>query len=254
PRSRRRPRSLGHGPPERPPPAVATGARGSRRRGRPVLTRPVPLSPGALADRLADLLAATRPEPGAVALRVAVDGPEVAHPEQLARAVAERLPALGHGAVVVPATGFYRPASLRLEHGRTDPDARYTDWLDGGALNREVLGPLGPGGSGEYLPVLWDLDRDRAARAPRQPAPPGAVVLVAGALLQGVGLALDAVVHLRMSPSARRRHTAAEDRWALPAFDRYDDEVDPVALADAVVLADHPDKPALVLGGRWSAG
>ncbi|WP_240619478.1 uridine kinase [Blastococcus sp. TF02-8] len=189
--------------------------------------------------------------PGAAALRIGVDGPEVAEPERLARAVGERLPALGHGAVVVPATGFYRPASLRLEHGRTDPDARYTDWLDVSALNREVLGPLGPGGSGQYLPVLWDLARDRAAREPRRSAPPGAVVLVPGALLQGVGLALDVVVHLRMSPAARARRTPPEQRWALPAFDRYDDEVDPTALADAVVLADHPDKPALILGGRW---
>ncbi|TYP89946.1 uridine kinase [Blastococcus xanthinilyticus] len=183
---------------------------------------------------------------------MAVDGPELAGPEALAAAIAERLPALGRGAVVVPATGFYRPASLRLEHGRTDPDARYTDWLDAGALTREVLGPLGPGGSGVYLPVLWDLTRDRAARLPRQPAPAGAVLLLAGTMLQGLGLALDAVVHLRVSPAARRRRTAAGDAWALPAFDRYDTEVDPVALADAVVLADHPDRPALVLGGRWA--
>ncbi|WP_347057815.1 uridine kinase [Blastococcus sp. HT6-30] len=189
-------------------------------------------------------------EPGATALRVAVDGPELAAPEALAAAIAERLPALGRGAVVVPATGFYRPASLRLEHGRTDPDARYTDWLDVGALNREVLAPVGPGGSGEYLPVLWDLERDRAARAPRRPVPAGAVLLVAGALLQGVGLALDVVVHLRVAPAARRRRTPPAEAWALPAYDRYDDEVDPAALADAVVLADHADRPALVLGGR----
>ncbi|WP_346619918.1 uridine kinase [Blastococcus montanus] len=181
---------------------------------------------------------------------MAVDGPELAEPEQLAAAVAERLPALGRGTVVVPATGFYRPASLRLEHGRTDPDARYTDWLDVGALNREVLAPVGPGGSGKYLPSLWDLARDRATRAAPQPVPAGAVLLVPGALLQGVGLALDVVVHLRVAPAARRRRTPPEDAWALPAFDRYDDEVDPVALADAVVLADHPDRPALVLGGR----
>jgi hypothetical protein len=154
--------------------------------------------------------------------------------------------------VVVPAAGFYRPASLRLEHGRTDPYARYTDWLDAGALTREVLGPLGPGGSGDYLPVLWDVVRDRAARARPLPAPPGGVVLVPGALLQGIGLPFDAVVHLRMSPAARRRLTPPEQAWELPAFDRYDDEVDPVALADAVVLADHPDRPALLLAGRFS--
>ncbi|WP_218122330.1 uridine kinase [Blastococcus aurantiacus] len=183
---------------------------------------------------------------------MAVDGPELAAPEVLAGAVAELLPARGRSAVVVPADGFYRPASLRLEHGRTDPDARYTDWLDAGALTREVLAPLGPGGSGRYLPQLWDLARDRAVRADRQPGPAGGVLLVPGALLQGIGLPFDVVVHLRVGPAARRRRTPTDQAWALPAFDRYDDEVDPVALADAVVLADHPDRPALVLGGRWS--
>ena len=44
----------------------------------------------------------------------------------------------------------------------------------------------------------------------------------------------------------------ADQAWALPAYDRYDDEVDPAALADAVVLADHPDRPALVLSGRFA--
>ncbi|TFV83214.1 uridine kinase [Blastococcus sp. CT_GayMR16] len=216
------------------------------------MTRPEPLTPSALADRLAGLLAGLRPDPGAAALRVAVDGPEPAGPDALADAIAARLPALGRPAVVVPASGFYRPASLRLEHGRTDPMARYTDWLDVGALAREVLNPVGPGGSATYLPVLWDLERDRAARARPQPMPADGVLLVPGALLQGVGLAFDVVVHLRVGPAARRRLTAPEQAWELPAFDRYDDEVDPVVLADAVVLADHPDRPALVLAGRFS--
>jgi hypothetical protein len=176
----------------------------------------------------------------------------VAAPQDLADAVAERLPALGRAVAVVPAAGFLRPASLRLEHGRTDPDARYTDWLDAGALAREVLGPLGPGGSGEYLPMLWDVARDRAARVRPRPIPAGGVLLVPGALLQGVGLAFDVVVHLRVTPSARRRRTPPEQAWELPAFERYDDEVDPVALADAVVLADHAERPALVLAGRFT--
>lgn len=115
-----------------------------------------------------------------------------------------------------------------------------------------MLNPVGPGGSGSYLPVLWDLERDRAARARRRPMPADGVLLVPGSLLQGVGLAFDAVVHLRMGPAARQRLTPAAQAWELPAFGRYDDEVDPTALADAVVLADHPDRPALVLSGRFA--
>lgn len=193
---------------------------------------------------------------------MAVDGPELtgpagtpgtAGPAALAASLAELLPARSRPAVVVPAEGFYRPASLRLEHGRTDPDARYTDWLDAGALSREVLDRTGPGGTGNYLPALWDVARDRAARAGYRRAPADGVLLVPGSLLQGLGLAFDVVVHLRVGPAARRRRTPADRAWALPAFDRYDEEVNPVTLADAVVLADHADRPALVLQGRWAA-
>jgi hypothetical protein len=202
-------------------------------------------------------VAGVPPEPRAAALRVALDGPElpgapgVTGPHALAEALTDRLPSLSRPAVVVPAEGFYRPASLRLEHGRTDPDARYSDWLDAGALAREVLDRVGPQGPGEYLPALWDVERDRAARLPHRPAPAGGVVLVPGSLLQGLGLAFDVVVHLRVGPAARRRRIPADRAWELPAFDRYDDEVDPTSLADAVVLADHPDRPALVLAGRF---
>ncbi len=192
------------------------------------------------------------PLPGAAALRVGVDGPDVAAPGALAAAVADRLPARGRPAVVVPAGGFLRPASLRFEHGRTDPDARYTDWLDTGALAREVLDRVGPGGRGEYLPVLWDVGRDRAARAGYRPMPPRRVQLVPGAQQQGVGLALHVVDHLRVGPAARRRRWPRDRVWELAAFERYDEEVDPVALADAVVLADRPEHPALVLQGRFS--
>ena len=60
---------------------------------------------------------------------------------------------------------------------------------------------------------------------------------------------LTRMAHDQIAPGGGRR-TADDGQWELPAFDRYDDEVDPAALAYAVVLADHPEKPALVLAGR----
>jgi hypothetical protein len=115
-----------------------------------------------------------------------------------------------------------------------------------------VLAPVGPRGSGSYLPVLWDVERDRSARAARRTMPAGGVLLVAGPLLLGLGLPFDVALHLRVSPAARSRRTPPERVWELPAFDRYDAEVSPAELADAVVLADSPDRPALVLGPRWA--
>jgi hypothetical protein len=144
----------------------------------------------------------------------------------------------------VPTTGFLRPASIRLELGRTNPDAYYDTWFDLAALGREVLGPLKPGGTGRVLPSLWDPTTDRATRAEYVDLPPGGVLLLAGPLLLGAGLALDYAVHLLMTPAARARRTAPDQRWTLPAFDRYAAEVAPETFADAVIRIDDPDHPA----------
>jgi hypothetical protein len=208
--------------------------------------RPEPVAAGGLPDVLADLLAAG-PGDRAGALRVLVDGAAAAEPGRLADALVSPLRLRGRPAVRVDAGCFLRPASLRLEHGRTDPDAYYEDWLDAGALRREVLDPLGPGGSGRYLPSLWDAATDRATRAGYLAAPAGAVLLLDGALLLGRGLPADVAIHVRLSPAALARRTPPAQQWTLPAFDRYGAEVDPAAVADIVVRADDPRHPALTV-------
>lgn len=180
---------------------------------------------------------------------MAVDGPTVAGGAALAADLADRLRTSGRPAVHVPAAGFLRPASVRFERGRDDPDAYFDDALDLGALWREVLTPLGPGGDRRYLPSRWDRDRDRATRAPRATAPLGAVVLVEGVFLLRPQLAggFDLTVHLRLSPRARLRRVPAVDAAReLPAYDRYDAEVAPAESADLVVLWDDPARPALL--------
>ncbi|HEX3592864.1 MAG TPA: uridine kinase [Pseudonocardiaceae bacterium] len=178
-------------------------------------------------------------------VRVALDGPPPARPGALADDLIDPIRLAGRQALRVRAGDFLRPASLRFEHGKTDPGAFYDEWLDVGALAREVLSPLGHGGSGRVLPSLWDAVADRASRADYVTLPDGGVLLVDGPLLLGRGLEFDLTVHLALSPAALRRQIADDERWTLPAYERYTGEVEPERSADVVVRMDHGDRPAV---------
>jgi hypothetical protein len=203
-----------------------------------------PVSFDVLVEELADRLATQDPERW---LRVAIDGAPAASPDKLADALVDPLRVRGRPAVRITAGDFLRPASVRLEDGRTNPDAYYTGWLDEAGLRREVLDPAAPGGSGRIVTRLWDATADRAAREPYTSLPPAAVLLVSGALLLGAGLPFDVMVHLELSAAALERRTGEDLRWTLPAFARYRAEVDPASFADVVVRTDDPRRPALVL-------
>lgn len=199
-----------------------------------------PVSPDVLVEEVAQLVA---DRPGRV--RLALDGPPPARPVVLAERVAVRLRELGRAVVVVSADDFLRPASVRLEYGREDPDEFLDGWLDTGGLRREVLDPAAPDGAGRVLPRLWDAAADRAHRDRYTALPDDGVVLLAGALLLGRGLPLEVAVHLRMSAAALTRTTPPDESWTLPAYERYELERNPAAEADLLVLADHPDRPAV---------
>lgn len=140
----------------------------------------------------------------------------------------------------VPARGFWRPAGERYQHGREDWQAFRDTWLDAAALRREVLDR-----EADYLPALWDVDQDRSARCARVPLPDRAVVVVDGVFLLGLGLPADLTVHLALSPGALRRQGV--EMWQLPAFTTYDEQVRPADLADVLVRAEDPLRPAV----RW---
>jgi hypothetical protein len=70
---------------------------------------------------------------------------------------------------------------------------------------------------------------------------------VSGELLLGAGLSFDLVIHLAVSRAARKRLVPDALRWTLPAYDRYDIDVDPVGLADVVIRYDDPNRPALAV-------
>ncbi|MFF1509831.1 uridine kinase [Streptomyces sp. NPDC058326] len=201
-----------------------------------------------LAETLAGHIDAATPGDGGDWVKVGIDGPPAALGDDLARLLAEALRERGRSVHVVGTAGFLRPASLRYEYGKRDPDAYYDGWTDIKALWREVFGPLEPGGTGRVLPDLWDPARDRATRSPYVTLPPGGILVVHGPFLLGHWFPFDLTVHLRLSAAALARRT--EEAWTLPAFARYETEVDPGAAADAVVRADDPRHPAWTGIGR----
>lgn len=202
-----------------------------------------PLSPPLVVEELADRIAGHLP---GRRLAVAVDGAEAADPDAFAAALVDPLRVRGRPARHVRTADFLRPASVRFEYGRTNPEAFYGSWVDEDALRREVLDRVGPGGDGRVLPDLWDPLTDRATRSPYVDLPAGGVALVSGPLLLGGGLAFDLAAHLLLSPAALARQTPPARQWTLPAYERYATEVAPAAWADVVIRVDDPDRPAVV--------
>ncbi len=205
-------------------------------------------------ERLARTLAGhadgIEPADGGSWLRIGVDGAPAARPEEPAAHLAEALRARGRPVLTVSTGGFLRPASLRYEYGKEDPDSYADSWFDTGALWREVFRPLEAGGSGRVLPDLWNPGTDRATRSPYQVLPEGGVLILHGPLLLGHWFPFDLGIHLSLSPGALRRRTEEGEWWTLPAFARYEEEVAPAGRADVVVRADDPHHPAWTgLGG-----
>ncbi|HJQ42455.1 MAG TPA: hypothetical protein VJ831_05190 [Jatrophihabitantaceae bacterium] len=200
------------------------------------------ISPDELRRDIADRLASMRPH--GPALRVAVDGPDCATPQQFAQSLVDPLQERGRPATVLRADAFWRDASLRLEFGRTDVES-LPSWLDAAALTREVLHPLGEDGTGTYLPSLRDPETNRSTRTAPVTARPGEIVIVAGAFLLGAGLDFDMTVHLAVSAGARERLTPATEQWTLPALIAYDARERPAAVADIVIRYDDPARPAV---------
>ena len=207
------------------------------RRGRVRLITPV--TPALLVTEVADLVAA---RPGRV--RLAVDGAPPTRPRDLADAVAVELRTRGRAAVVVDAGDYLRPASLRLEYGRTDPTPSSTAGSTSAACagrcspRRRRTGRAGccrgcgmPGPTGPTA-TLRRPARRRRRRARRRPAARSRPATGPG------GAPAD-------DAAALARRLPADLAWTLPAYARYETEHAPADEADLLVLADHPDRPAV---------
>ncbi len=147
--------------------------------------------------------------------------------------------------------GFHRPRAERHRRGPSSPEGYYRDSFDHDALRRELLAPLGPGGSRLYRTRVFDDRSDEAIDEPRKTAPANAVLLFDGVFLLRRELNdlwdFRVLVEVEPDEALRRAHIRDEDLFGSPdeALRRYRnryapgqqlyfDEVDPGALADVV--------------------
>ncbi len=200
-----------------------------------------PVRPDGLVDELAARCVLGLAHP----FRVLIDGADATDPRVLAAALAQRLRTSGRPCAQVDLHDWLRPASLRLEHGHNNPDSYQHHWFDYAALRREVVEPLGPGGSGMWLPTLRDPRTDRSTRVQRVAAPSATVLLVSGPMLLGRVLPFDLTVHLHVSEATLTRRTPPEQRWTVAPLLAHERAADSDFVADVVIRADHPDRPAV---------
>src|SRR5262245_28892710 len=111
-------------------------------------------------SRIADAIAAGD--------RVAIDGPDAAGKTTLADELAELLAARGTVTVRASIDGFHRPRQERLAAGELSPRGYLEYSFDLAALRRDLLEPLGPGGSRRIVgSAMTGVATHRSRQSPR---------------------------------------------------------------------------------------
>jgi uridine kinase len=194
--------------------------------------------------------------------RVAVDGPDAAGKTTLADELASLLRWRGHETIRASLDGFHRPRPARHARGDLSPEGYYEDAFDLAALRRELLDPLGPGGTRRFRPAVFDHLADEPLEGPVRTATERAILIVDGVFLLRPELraAWDLAIFVSVGAEevvrrARLRDAelfgtadAAEARYRaryLPAQMLYRARVDPEARADLVLHNDDPERPCL---------
>jgi len=196
------------------------------------------------------------------AVRVAIDGPTAAGKTMLADELASHIEQLGRPVIRLSIDGFHHPRAHRYHRGES-PEAYYDDSFNYAAVRSHVLEPLGPDGSGVYVPAVFDFRTDSHIEAELAKAPDDAILLFDGVML--LRDELDDYwdyrihVHVETATSADRagrrdaeHHGSTESarqRYLgryMPGQKHYAKHAHPHQRADAVIVNDDPQAPQLL--------
>jgi uridine kinase len=194
--------------------------------------------------------------------RVAVDGVTASGKTTLAGELAAAVAVAGRPAVHLTMDGFHHPRAHRHRRGRTSARGYYEDAYDVAAFAREVLVPLGPGGSRRYRTAIRDLASDEPIDEAPVEAPEDAVVIVDGSFLRRPELVdlWDHRIYVDTTLEVARRRGTQRDASLFGGVARAEElydaryhaacrlylaAVDPARRATVVVENDDPAHPSL---------
>lgn len=124
---------------------------------------------------------------GAGRILVAIDGVDGSGKTTFAADLAAAL--TGRPVIVIHVDDFLNLRAVRHRRGTRSPEGFWLDTYDYTALERDVLTPLGSGGTGTYRTAATDPRRNVRVDPPPRQAPDDAVVLVEGMFLHRSELA-----------------------------------------------------------------
>ena len=134
----------------------------------------------AMLERVAEVV---RGLPSRGIVRVGIDGVDGAGKTTFADELDEVLAASGRAVIRATVDGFHHPKPVRYRLGKSSPEGFYRDSYDYAALERVLLGPLSPGGTGRFRRAIFNVDADVAVDAPEEQASPGSILLFDGIFL-----------------------------------------------------------------------
>lgn len=184
---------------------------------------------------------------------LAVDGVEGSGSAAFADDLAARLGRDGHGVARASIDAFLRP---RAERGR-EAAGYYRDAFDYDLFRRILIEPFRLGGSTGFTTAAFDWRRDVPLQSEWRTAPQDATLVVDGVFLNRPELhgLWHWSIRLDVDADTARRRLAA-DHGPVPApvaeaaQSLYGADLDPRAVASAVVDVDDPDAPTRVLIDR----
>jgi uridine kinase len=194
------------------------------------------------------------------AARVGIDGVDASGKTTLANELVAPVQALGRPVVRASIDGFHRPRAERYQLGRQSPDGYFRHSFNHEALIRELLAPLGPGGSHRIRLAVFDYRVDQPVERPDKVVSPKAVLLFDGVFLHRPELRpyWDATIFLDVPFEISIRRAAQRDGWPpyvdAPENHRYVEgqriylrECQPASLASLVVANGDLDAPRITV-------